>query len=174
MIYLIGAPGTGKTTLMDKLTARFVRVPRYAGPVAHDLLADPVSGQVRHAEIGKRRAQFAGTDALNSAVITAAVPWISGRPFPVILAEGARLANRRFLSAAAAAGYDVTVVLLEHADAQAWRTRRAERIGKTQNASWVSGRITASRNLADNPPPGVAVLRGHPDDLAPRLHTLIL
>lgn len=83
----------------------------------------------------------------------------------MVLAEGARLANRRFLTAAVESGYQVLLVLLDHADAERWREARSVEIGKHQNASWVKGRRSASMNLAADPPEGVKVLRGHPSSV---------
>jgi P-loop Nucleotide Kinase3 len=168
MIYLVGQPGSGKSTLMRRLTSGYDRLPVDI-PVPHDQLIESVTGAVTHAEIGRQRGDFSGTDALASSIITRAEPWILSRPYPVVLAEGARLGNLRFLEAAVNGGYDVVLGVLDHADAEAWREIRSKQLGKFQNAGWVKGRLTASRNLADNPPDGVTVLRGHPDELYPEL-----
>lgn len=167
MIYLVGQPGSGKSTLMRRLTYGFNRLPCDI-PVPHDQLIESITGAVTHAEIGRQRGDFSGTDALASSIITRAVPWILSRPYQVVLGEGARLGNHRFLTAATE-GYDVVLAVLDHADAEGWREIRSKQLGKFQNAGWVKGRLTASRNLADNPPDGVEVVRGHPDDLYPIL-----
>jgi hypothetical protein len=173
LVYLIGAPGSGKSTLMAKLTKGIVRLP-YSPPetlVAHDRLVDPKTGVVIGAEIGKRRDLFSGTDALPSSVIEKAIPWINGLPYALLLAEGARLANIRFMRAAMNADYLVTLALLDHPDAEAWRKVRARAVGREQSPSWVKGRLSASRNLADqlNGVSGFTVLRGHPDELEAEL-----
>ena len=174
LIYIIGQPGSGKSTLMAKLTAQFDRhsiAPAERYPVAHDVLTDKTTGEVVGAELGVRRELFSGTDALASSVIDKAAPWIASQPYPLVLAEGARLANRRFIDAALEGGYEVTLVLLDHNDAEDWRKVRSKAIGKTQNPSWVKGRLSASRNLADalSGPAyvgkAVEVLRGHPDPI---------
>lgn len=179
LIYLIGQPGSGKSTLMAQLTAPFHRVP--VGPpefpVDHAQLFRTVPGgyddgtvELIGAEIGKRRDLFSGTDALPSSIIERAIPWIETEPYPLLLAEGARLANARFIKAATGCYY-VTLVLLDHPDAEAWRKRRAKEIGREQNLSWVKGRLTADRRLADKMEsvPHVVVLRGSPDELYPVL-----
>lgn len=183
LIYLVGQPGSGKSLLMKHLTAPFDRISigTDEAPVAHDQLTREVEGGVADgtieiigAELGIRREKFSGTDALPSSVIEKAVPWIKTAPYPLILAEGARLANKRFLLAAIEGGYTPTVVLLEHDQAEEWRLARSAELGKEQDAAWVKGRISASRNLAtwaeEN---AIEVLRGHPDALIAQLEALI-
>jgi hypothetical protein len=180
LIYLVGQPGSGKSTLMSKLTAAFDRhkiAPNDAYPVAHDVLTERVTGEVVGAELGVRRELFSGTDALPSSIIDKAAPWVRSQPYPLLLAEGARLANRRFIDAALEGGYEVTLVLLDHNDAEDWRKVRSKAIGKTQNPSWVKGRLSASRNLADTltgpayQGKAVSVVRGHPDPILSVLKT---
>lgn len=166
MVYLIGQPGAGKSTLMARLTEGLERLPSDL-PVPHDRLFVGITGSVVGAEIGKQRGAFSGTDALASAIIDRAAPWVRNNPYPLMLAEGARLANRRFLTASADGGYEITLALLDHQDAETWRAQRSRKLGRSQNASWVAGRRTASVNLAAEMElhPSVTVLRGHPDEL---------
>ena len=171
MIYLVGGPGSGKSTLMSKLTAGYERL-TVEKPVPHDRLIDPVTGMSDAVEIGRRRPTFSGTDALASAIIDKAVPWIASLPAELVLGEGARLGCARFLDAAKSAGYDVTLAWLTHGSQDDWRRARAAALGKEQNPSWVAGRVTASARLAQSPPPGVKVLLGHPDELEPELREL--
>lgn len=178
MIYLVGPPGSGKSQLMAKLTKGMVRKFQPACgpecPVSHDRLYDGLSGELIGAEIGVRRELFSGTDALPSSVIEKAVPWVETVPYPLLLAEGARLGNRRFI-VSASASYHVTLALLDHADQEAWRRKRSKAIGRIQNDAWVKGRLTASRNLAEQVDGRVLidVLRGHPDELYEPLMEII-
>jgi hypothetical protein len=170
LIYIIGGPGTGKSTLMRRLTAGVNRVP--AEPAtdgfATDELFDRATGDLVGIELGTRRGTFSGTDTLSSSVITRVVPWIQAQTETgLVLGEGARLGNHRFLLTGVNSGYEVTLVALEHPQADAWRAARSIRLARTQNPAWVKSRFTAVARLADKPPAGVsAVLRGHPDDLA--------
>lgn len=163
LIYLIGAPGSGKSTLMSKLTHRWTRSPAESG-LTRDLLCDPQTSLLEAVELGRRRPHFAGTDALGQSVIATAIDWmIWQRETDLVFAEGARLGNRRFLAASAAAGYAVLLGFLDHPNTPVWRAARDAELGRSQNASWVAGRGTAARNLAGDPPDGVSVISGHPD-----------
>lgn len=182
MIYLIGAPGSGKSTLMAKLTEHLERdqitgaLDPSGNTVAHDRLHF-LDGEIAGAEIGKRREHFGGTDALPASIIEKAIPWLQSKPYNLIFAEGARLANKRFIDAAVAAGYKVHLGLLEHPLSEEWRSERAKALGKDQSAAWVKGRATASNKLAkeylDHPEAGVTVYVGHPARLLSELEHLL-
>lgn len=170
LIYIIGEPGSGKSTLMAKFTEQFRREPA-PSYVAHDWLLDS-DGKTVAVELGSRREEFSGTDALPMAVIGQACAYLQTHEAPLILAEGARLANRRFLRAALDAGYQVGLIWLDHDDTEEWRLRRVAETGKQQNAAWIKGRKTSSYNLAMSPPKGVGVLRGHPDKILPMMQMM--
>lgn len=173
LIYLVGAPGAGKSTLMAELTSRWTGIPAETG-LPRTFLLDPRSSVLEAVELGRRRAQFSGTDALGQSVIDTAIPWMIGQTeTSLVFAEGARLGNRRFLSTCAAAGYAVLLGHLDHPEVDAWRTARELTLGKAQNPIWVRGRATAARNLAADPGPGVTVLTGHPDLLRENIAGLI-
>jgi hypothetical protein len=153
LVYLSGAPGTGKSTLMARLTEGCARE-RQLKPFAHEELYEPmVPGLNRGGvllpigvELGQRRPGFPGTDTLGMAVSPVACRWIAERPFELVLAEGDRLANQAFLTAALDAGYQVHLVHL-HADATLLGQRYLAR-GSRQNETWRKGRVTKAANLA--------------------------
>jgi hypothetical protein len=150
-VYLSGAPGTGKTTLMHTLTAGYERAYQ-PQPFGHELLLPASSADCwpsrrdTPAELGRRRDDFGGTDALPLNVQPKAVTWITTIPHTLVLAEGDRLANLGFLRAAAAAGYEVYLLALE-APGDVLDARCAAR-GSAQNRQWRAGRLTKATRLA--------------------------
>ncbi len=173
LIYLVGPPGAGKSSLMTRLTDRWSRTPAPEG-LSRDWLTDPQTSCLEAVELGKRRPSFSGTDALGQSVIGEAITWmLQQSEADLVFAEGARLGNRRFLGTAAAGGYAVLLGYLEHPYTEAWRSARALALGREQNPVWVRGRATAARNLANDPPDGVTVVSGHPDILLYEIQGLI-
>lgn len=147
LVYLIGEPGVGKSTLMEALTEGLVDVEVSPAPVPHTMFYGPYRDQHEPwaIEIGRRRADFSGTDALSMSIAPKAREWIATVPHPLVLAEGDRLASPSFWLAAEEGGYRVDVVLLD-ADPEVAAARRAER-GSDQGGSWLKGRLTKVRNL---------------------------
>jgi ribose 1,5-bisphosphokinase PhnN len=145
LVYVIGEPGAGKTTLMDEVLAGWTRIPQ-AAPIPHELLTN-WQGQLMGAHLGRHRPPFGGTDALSMSIQPQALAWIAGTTYPLVLAEGDRLANARFFDTVRLVGVELTVVLLDTPPAVAAQ-RRAARPG-SQQASWVQGRITKTARLAD-------------------------
>lgn len=164
---------------MAALTARWRLLGELPGP-GRTLLGSP-RGQVAAIELGRRRrGGFSGTDALPMAIVGQAESYLrSGQAAAetsLLLAEGARLAVRRFLVAAVESGWDVHLAHLTGPPEVA-AARRAAR-GSTQSPSWVRGAATRAARLADDPGPGVTVHRIDPSgpaeqvaaDLAARVH----
>jgi hypothetical protein len=171
LLYLSGEPGTGKTSLMRELTAAWsavtidgtpdapARVAYYTNPRQPPPTDDGAwwwdRPELAAVEIGRHRPAFSGTDALPQTVIkTAEVYLLSGqatRETSLLLGEGARLANRRFLQAAIEADWRVVLVHLANAAAagERRRARAAALHVPEQHPSWVMGRRTAAANLAE-------------------------
>lgn len=150
MLYIIGEPGAGKSTLMRTLTASLGRA-QLQNPVPHAALVrlggDRYSaGDRPHAcEIGTRREAFSGTDALPMDVQGRVVQWLEQVPYPIVLAEGDRLGNGKFFAKVQELGYLLHVVHVATPPSVA-AARRAVRGGK-QDAKWVQGRQTKVANL---------------------------
>lgn len=168
LIYVVGEPGAGKSTAMAAATSEYTRHPQQA-PLAHDLLVD--ESQIVAVELGKRRGTFSGTDALAMNAITRAEQLLRETLAPVVLGEGARLGNRRFLEHAVGLGYEVTLYHLTtpHAEKQ-----RGER-GAEQTESWVKGARTRAANIAAANIPGVdhVTINGATENFAELLRTHI-
>lgn len=169
LVYLSGEPGVGKSTLMREVTAGWDRVhlPRESGQAPHrDLLFDRAAPAHPYAvELGRLKDTVSGTDALALDCINEAEEWLrsgqAARESSLILAEGSRLAHRRFLTDAVDTGWQVQLLHLSGLALAA--TRRANRgrlLGKPDRSdAWVKGRRTAAANLALAAPDwGVQVL----------------
>lgn len=144
LVYLFGAPGVGKSTVMAVLTSLCDRVQASSG-FPHEILISS-EGRMVGAEMGRTRSSFSGTDALSMSIQPQAVSWVSTRPYGLILGEGSRLANAGFLEAARLAGYTVHPFYLA-ASPEALQERRKLR-GSRQNEAWMKGAATRAENLA--------------------------
>lgn len=145
LVYLIGAPGSGKSSLMAGLTRRCWRRPLDEDGVARDQLL--IDGRLIGVEVGRLREAFSGTDALGMAVHPKAVLWISALARDaLVLAEGQRLATLKFLHAATTGDYLVDLVWLD-TPPDVCAARRAAR-GSKQTDSWVKGATTRVGRLA--------------------------
>jgi thymidylate kinase len=139
LLYILGVPGSGKSTLVAELVrGRRRRVAKE--PVLH------TSYEGGLVQLGRERAGSSGTDAMSMSASPFAIAALDAGIWPKIVAEGDRLAHPGFFLAARAAGYDLDVVLLD----VPWEVavaRRAER-GSDQNEQWLEGRRSKVANLA--------------------------
>lgn len=143
LMYVIGEPGVGKSTFVNYLT----------DGLPHESTDRPFGyrvldcGQGRYVyELGVRRPDFPGTDALGMAVQPDVVAWLDMMRPGRVLAEGDRLGNAKFLHAARAMGYTLHVVALAGADV-AERQRRLR--GSDQSPAWLKGRQTKILRLVE-------------------------
>jgi hypothetical protein len=149
LVYVIGEPGAGKTTMVDATLAPWTRIPVEV-PVPHELLRHPADLLCRTfgVHLGRRRpGGFGGTDALSMSIQPAVLAWLATSPAPLVLAEGDRLANPSFFDAVRAQGHHLDLVLLAVTPGAAAARRRAR--GGHQDPGWVQGRVTKVRRLAD-------------------------
>ena len=147
-LYLIGAPGSGKTTLMAELMKDWILLSRDTKPVKHSWYESPYGIAL---ELGHPRAPFGGTDTLSYTAIKTLELWLPHLlKVDLLVGEGDRLANNRFLDLCKTLGpthlyyLDATEELLQE--------RRGSRATQhdlpTQSPQWAKGRLTKHRNLA--------------------------
>lgn len=146
LLYICGAPGVGKSTLMRQLRLPWDMEVVKAPPVPHVLLRSPSSGVLHGLELGVPREQHPGTDSLAMDISHRASDFLLRSPVPFALAEGARLATRPFLTRMVTAGVRVSV-LYAFAD-DSVLDQRCEQRGTTQNYSWRKGAYTRAFNIA--------------------------
>lgn len=149
-IYLLGAPGVGKSAVMARLIEGYtpLEYARLLGVLRGHPLVDE-HGEVSALYLGRLRPQFPGTDALSMSVHPDALTWVgqwTGRPFSTLFAEGQRLGTVGFLTALAERAETVVVHLT--ASDEVLNARRDAR-GSAQNAQWAKGSATKARRSAD-------------------------
>lgn len=138
VIYIIGLPGTGKTTLMKRFMEQYDWTPHR--PI--DLLDSHISGNIRVLGKYEEGETFSGTDRLSMAVSPKAVEFIQSKPDEVIIGEGDRLNNKAFLSAC---GEDLTIIHLEVDDET--RERRYKERGSNQSEKFIQTVRTKVSNI---------------------------
>lgn len=146
LLYLVGAPGVGKSTVARELTHHWDKTVVPTGPVPHVRMLHPMSGRLLGLELGVPRADFPGTDALAMDIGPRALKWLGSACCPFVLGEGSRLATRPFLGGMAQAGVRVTLVRLtadEELLTERWRAR-----GSKQNPSWRKGAATRAERVS--------------------------
>lgn len=140
LTYVIGEPGAGKSTLAAHLFRGLVHVERDI-PFAHRLYSCGVY------ELGKRRPDFPGTDALSMSVQPKVLAWMDRlKPF-MVFGEGDRLGTSSFLDGAEQLGYTVNVWCVSGPDVAALHRRIR---GSEQDEQWINGRRTKVRNIIDS------------------------
>lgn len=138
LTYVIGEPGVGKSTLAAHLLRGLAHMERDK-PFAHRLYTCGVY------ELGKRRPDFPGTDALSMSVQPQVLRWMDTlRPF-MVFGEGDRLGTASFLDEAEHLGYTVRVWHLFGPETAALHRRIR---GSDQDDQWIAGRRSKVANIA--------------------------
>jgi hypothetical protein len=148
LVYLVGPPAAGKSSLMAALTGGCERSERLQ-PIPHQVLTDPQSSFPVAYELGKHRQAFPGTDtlAMNIAPMAKAfVKFCAVSRWPLILGEGDRLGYPGFLEASRDAGYRVTVIHVSCSERLL--DVRCNLRGSKQDETWRRGRATKAANVA--------------------------
>lgn len=135
-LYVIGEPGSGKSTLVQAMIGRTEAVPNDDGPFAFTMYGSrpPVI------ELGRRRKEFPGTDALAMNVQPKVQEWLGSMKASAVLAEGDRLANPKFFDYLIAEGWQLVIarIRIRHETAAARREAR----GSAQDETWLRSRRT--------------------------------
>jgi P-loop Nucleotide Kinase3 len=153
IIYYIGEPGTGKTTLMrGKLSELREREPDEF--VKEGMITYHRFPKQRTIVLGRYGEEtFAGTDTWSKAVGPKFRQWLADNAETLkdwkVYGEGERLSNQPSLDALFAAG-DTKLICLKVDDAELERRRRAR--NNTQNESWMKGMRTRIENLCQRYP----------------------
>lgn len=150
-IYIVGAPGAGKSTLMAQML-RDWRVGPYTKWTRKELfghyMEHPEKG--RGAYLGHLRPEYPGTDALSLSVAPQALLWLEALPMlglDWVFGEGIRLSHQGFLSELARAT-DLTVVFLRVDPDEAAR-QRAARGGKLLSEQFCKTASTKAERVVE-------------------------
>jgi hypothetical protein len=150
ILYLIGEPGAGKSTLAAALTGGRPCHDR-ATPFAHVFYPD--EGVI---QLGRTRGRggYPGTDALSYSVQPRVIEWLARQDHALILAEGDRLANSTFFDAALEAGWQLRLAWVRAALRATERRRGREGDPGRRVGEGAGGEVrTARRDVpgADDP-----------------------
>lgn len=151
--YIVGAPGSGKSTLMAQMLRgwevgpyiRFTEREMFGHVLTMEQLGEPFTG----AYLGHLRPEYPGTDALSLSVAPHALRWLDSLPLlglDHIYGEGVRLSHIGFLTALAACT-DLTVIYLQVDPEEAAR-RRLARGGKLLSDQYCKIATSKANNVA--------------------------
>jgi GTPase SAR1 family protein len=142
IIGIIGAPGTGKTTLMQQWMRRWDWEYRRTGQLDHYVSGDLiVLGKYDPSET------FGGTDKLSMSIAPQVVEFLDNNQDKVILFEGDRLNSKKFFQEVLDKGWNLRIVALDVPKEE--RERRYEERGSEQDPTWLQGRISKVENVIE-------------------------
>ena len=140
LIYLIGLPGCGKSTVMKEFMSQY---DDWKSERVIDLLDTHVSGNIRVLGKYEEGETFSGTDRLSMAVAPKAIEWASTKPNEIIFGEGDRLNNKGFFNACEG----LTILHLTVSDNE--RQRRYEERGSNQPEKFIQTVRTKVSNIVE-------------------------
>lgn len=140
LLYMIGIPGSGKSTLMARALEGVPVIGQASKPFAHVVYSGGC-------QLGRLRKEFSGTDALSMSVQPTVVEWLEKScPYSIVVAEGDRLGNASFfLRVRQMTDWQLTLVYLDTPLEVA--QQRCKGRGSAQDPTWWRGRVTKVSNL---------------------------
>jgi hypothetical protein len=142
LLYLIGAPGSGKTSVLRGALAPAASVEVVNLPPRMTFYDGGALVQIGE----DRGGAFAGTDLLSMSAQPRTLVALRDHGFERVVAEGDRLANNKFFTTVREFGYELDVVYVDTPE-QVAAQRRAAR-GSKQDPTWLRGRRTKVERLA--------------------------
>ena len=151
-LYIIGAPGTGKSSLMRRVVAGLGLSWGPEERVWRELWVNPLlspAGVQKGVSLGRERGTFSGTDALSMSAQPRVLEWLHATELPeYVVGEGMRLSSPRFLIELDSRAPLVLVYLSD--DYQVTDERRARREGGDNlTPTFVKQARTRAANAAD-------------------------
>lgn len=140
LIYLIGMPGCGKSTVMKTLMGR---IGEFKTDRPIDLLDSHVHSNVRILGKYEEGETFSGTDRLSMAVSPKAVEYFSTNPDEIVVGEGDRLNNKKFFDVFE----DKVIIHLTVSDEE--RQRRYQERGSDQSDKFIQTVRTKCNNILE-------------------------
>lgn len=142
LLAIIGAPGTGKTTLMRE----WMKSRKWVEDKPVDLLDSHLSEDIRVLGKYSNDDTFGGTDKLSMAVQPKAVEYLNDAS-PVTVFEGDRLTSIKFFDSAQKLNFDIKIIMLTVPNEV--REERYKERGSNQNETWLNGRLTKVKNVSN-------------------------
>ena len=140
LIYFIGMPGCGKSTVMKEFMRRFEG---WETDRPIDLLDSHVSGNIRVLGKYEEGEVFCGTDRLSMAVSPKAIEYFTSKPNEIIIGEGDRLNNKGVFNSVE----DKIIIYLTVSDEE--RQRRYIIRGSDQSDKFIQTVKTKCNNIIE-------------------------
>ena len=142
IIAVIGAPGTGKSTLMKEWMSNWDWEYKRTGQLDHYVSEDLiVLGVYPDDEV------FGGTDKLSMSIAPQVVEFLDNNQDKIILFEGDRLNSKKFFHQVLDKGWNLRIVALDVSREE--RDRRYAERGSDQDPTWLQGRISKVENVIE-------------------------